>query len=97
MCRSPCASRAKPLAAGSAARHLALDVRKQPIGDKTRMTKPIELHMWPTPNGLKISIALREMGLPYDLIPVNIGIRSNIEISSAVRWSMARIVSAILM
>jgi len=38
------------------------------------MTKPIELHMWPTPNGLKISIALREMGLPYTLIPVNIGV-----------------------
>ena len=30
--------------------------------------------MWPTPNGLKISIALREMGLPYTLIPVNIGV-----------------------
>ena len=38
------------------------------------MTKPIELHMWPTPNGLKISIALREMGLPYTVVPVNIGI-----------------------
>ena len=38
------------------------------------MAKPIELHMWPTPNGLKISIALREMGLPYTLIPVNIGV-----------------------
>jgi glutathione S-transferase/GST-like protein len=38
------------------------------------MAQPIELHMWPTPNGLKITIALREMGLPYTLIPVNIGI-----------------------
>ncbi len=28
------------------------------------MTKPIELHMWPTPNGLKISLALREMACP---------------------------------
>ncbi|MGZ3278143.1 MAG: glutathione S-transferase N-terminal domain-containing protein [Caulobacteraceae bacterium] len=37
------------------------------------MAKPIELHMWPTPNGLKISIALREMGVPYAVIPVNIG------------------------
>jgi glutathione S-transferase/GST-like protein len=36
------------------------------------MVQPIELHMWPTPNGLKISIALREMGLPYTIIPVNI-------------------------
>lgn len=38
------------------------------------MAKPIELHMWPTPNGLKISMALREMGLPYVVVPVNIGI-----------------------
>jgi GST-like protein len=33
----------------------------------------IELHYWPTPNGWKISIALEEMELPYDLHPVNIG------------------------
>jgi glutathione S-transferase/GST-like protein len=38
------------------------------------MAKPVELHMWPTPNGLKISIALREMGIPYTVIPVNIGV-----------------------
>ena len=38
------------------------------------MAKPIELHMWPTPNGLKISIALREMGLDYTIVPVNIGV-----------------------
>jgi len=37
------------------------------------MAKPIDLYMWPTPNGLKISIALREMGIPYTVIPVNIG------------------------
>ena len=36
------------------------------------MARPIELHMWPTPNGLKISIALREMDLPYAVTPVNI-------------------------
>jgi GST-like protein len=33
----------------------------------------IDLHSWTTPNGYKISIALEEMGLPYRLIPVNIG------------------------
>lgn len=33
----------------------------------------IELHVWPTPNGYKISIALEEMGLPYSVHPVNIG------------------------
>ncbi|MBL8552578.1 MAG: glutathione S-transferase N-terminal domain-containing protein [Hyphomonadaceae bacterium] len=36
------------------------------------MTHPIELYFWPTPNGLKISIALEEMALPYALKPVNI-------------------------
>jgi len=33
----------------------------------------IALHYWPTPNGWKISIALEEMGLPYDVHFVNIG------------------------
>ncbi|WP_299361043.1 glutathione S-transferase N-terminal domain-containing protein [uncultured Paracoccus sp.] len=37
------------------------------------MTQPIELHYWPTPNGWKVSIALHEMDLPYDLRLVNIG------------------------
>jgi len=33
----------------------------------------IDLHYWPTPNGWKISIMLEECGLPYKIIPVNIG------------------------
>ena len=33
----------------------------------------IELYYWPTPNGHKISIALEEMGLAYNVKPVNIG------------------------
>ena len=37
------------------------------------MTKPIDLHYWPTPNGWKITIALEEMGLPYEVKLVNIG------------------------
>ncbi len=37
------------------------------------MSAPIDLHYWPTPNGWKISIALEEMGLPYEVRPVNIG------------------------
>ena len=37
------------------------------------MTQPIELYFWPTPNGYKITIALHEMDLPYDVHLVNIG------------------------
>ena len=37
------------------------------------MASPIELYYWPTPNGHKITIALEEMGLPYEIRPVNIG------------------------
>ena len=33
----------------------------------------IDVHYWPTPNGKKITIALEELGLPYKIIPVNIG------------------------
>ena len=33
----------------------------------------IDLYYWPTPNGWKISIMLEECGLPYKLVPVNIG------------------------
>ena len=33
----------------------------------------IDLYYWPTPNGWKISIALEEMGLPYRVVPVDIG------------------------
>jgi GST-like protein len=33
----------------------------------------IELHTWSTPNGYKVSIALEELGLPYEVHPVRIG------------------------
>jgi len=33
----------------------------------------ITLYTWTTPNGRKASIALEEMGLPYEVRPVNIG------------------------
>ncbi len=33
----------------------------------------IDLYTWPTPNGHKIHIMLEETGLPYNIIPVDIG------------------------
>lgn len=33
----------------------------------------IKLYTWTTPNGRKISIALEELGLPYEVIPIDIG------------------------
>jgi len=33
----------------------------------------IDLYTWATPNGRKISIALEELGLPYEVHPINIG------------------------
>ena len=33
----------------------------------------IDLHYWPTPNGHKITVFLEESGLPYRIVPVNIG------------------------
>ena len=37
------------------------------------MTDPIDLYYWPTPNGWKVTIALEEMGLPYNIHYINIG------------------------
>jgi GSH-dependent disulfide-bond oxidoreductase len=34
---------------------------------------PIDLYTWDTPNGRKISVALEEMGLAYNIHPINIG------------------------
>ena len=33
----------------------------------------IDLYYWPTPNGWKVTIALEEMGLPYQIKYVDIG------------------------
>ena len=32
-----------------------------------------QLHYWPTPNGKKVTILLEELGVPYEIVPVNIG------------------------
>ncbi len=36
-------------------------------------SKEIEVHFWPTPNGQKVTIMLEECGLPYRIVPVDIG------------------------
>jgi len=33
----------------------------------------LEVWSWPTPNGHKVHIALEELGLPYKVVPINIG------------------------
>jgi GST-like protein len=33
----------------------------------------IDLYYWPTPNGKKVTILLEEAGIPYNIVPCNIG------------------------
>jgi GSH-dependent disulfide-bond oxidoreductase len=48
--------------------------KAKPAVKKARKApKPITLYYWPTPNGHKISIMLEELGVPYEVHPVNIG------------------------
>ena len=37
------------------------------------MPAPIQVWTWPTPNGHKVHIMLEEVGLPYEVEPINIG------------------------
>jgi GST-like protein len=32
-----------------------------------------DVHYWPTPNGKKVTILLEELGVPYTIVPTNIG------------------------
>jgi hypothetical protein len=42
----------------------------------------IDLHCWPTPHGHKITMFLEEAGLPYRVVPVNIGAGEQVKRSS---------------
>ena len=33
----------------------------------------IDVYYWPTPNGKKVTILLEELGMPYNVVPLNIG------------------------
>lgn len=44
-----------------------------PTKDRANFPSMIDLYYWFTPNGHKITIFLEEAGLPYKIIPVNIG------------------------
>jgi GST-like protein len=32
-----------------------------------------DLYFWPTPNGKKVTVLLEELGVPYRIVPLNIG------------------------
>ena len=51
------------------------DLSNFPIAARWPATHPdrLQLYSWPTPNGVKVSIMLEEIGLPYEAHAVNIG------------------------
>src|ERR1700683_3612941 len=46
---------------------------KKKLSARKSAAAPIQLFYWPTPNGHKISIALEELGVSYEVHLVNIG------------------------
>jgi GSH-dependent disulfide-bond oxidoreductase len=51
------------------------DLSAFPIATRWPARHPdrLQLYSWPTPNGVKVSIMLEEIGLPYEVHAVNIG------------------------
>jgi glutathione S-transferase len=76
----PAATRTAAAKAKSAAKPAAA-ARKAPAaraitGARARTNAPskeIGVYFWPTPNGQKVTIMLEECGLPYRIVPINIG------------------------
>src|SRR5690606_10612811 len=54
--------------------HSMTDLSSFPITKRWPAQDPgkLQLYSFPTPNGVKVSIALEELGLPYEAHPVNI-------------------------
>jgi GSH-dependent disulfide-bond oxidoreductase len=50
-----------------------LDATNRKVTFNSEEALMIEVWSWPTPNGHKVHIMLEELGLPYKIIPVNIG------------------------
>src|SRR5690606_6893555 len=49
-------------------------VALQPVAHRAaKEPSMIRLHYWPTPNGYKVTMLLEEAGLPYEVVPVDIG------------------------
>ena len=51
------------------------DLSSFPIAQRWPATHPdrLQLYSWPTPNGVKVSIMLEELGLPYEVHAIKIG------------------------
>jgi hypothetical protein len=50
-----------------------IDPTIDPPIDPSERLPMIDLHYWPTPNGKKVTILLEELGMPYRIVPCNIG------------------------
>ena len=54
-------------------RNTPIDPPIDPLADPPERLPMIDLHYWPTPNGKKVTILLEELGMPYRIVPCNIG------------------------
>jgi len=64
---------AKPVKGATSKRAGGRRPARKKASKSAKKPASIALYYWPTPNGHKISIMLEELGVPYELKPVNIG------------------------